>query len=107
MFNPIGSVIVVVVAGAVTIPVAAVVVYINNFICHTFPDYVDINDVDNCGSTALHIAIENGHKVALEYLIRHGGDTSLLDGRNRTPLHLAVELNKHELLDVSHSSEMK
>lgn len=50
-----------------------------------------VNHADDTGSAALHVAASNGDVRCLEILLNHGANTLLVDGRGRTPLHLACE----------------
>jgi ankyrin repeat protein len=49
-----------------------------------------IDDQDNRGRTALMIAAELGHRSAVELLLAHGADASLLDKQGKTARDLAA-----------------
>jgi len=52
------------------------------------PD-VDINQLDEHGYTALHLACDRGNTAVVEHLLRRGADYSLKDPDDFTPLELA------------------
>ena len=57
-----------------------------------------INECDENGSIALHVAL-NCHRVDLaEWIIEHGGDVCLANASGLTPLHLAAQLYVSERL---------
>ena len=49
-----------------------------------------INECDENGSSALHVALTFGHVEIAEWIIEHGGDVSLADASGLTPLHLTA-----------------
>ena len=63
-----------------------------NAVCHDWPGPV-------CGFTPLHFACEAGCLPMAKLLVKHGADTRLKDEDGRTPLDLAIELNKSDIRD--------
>ena len=51
---------------------------------------LDINSVENGGSSALHWAAFSGSELSMNYIIAWGGDIHQKDIRGYTPLHMAV-----------------
>jgi hypothetical protein len=58
-----------------------------------------VNEIDNRGRNALHLAAFHGHKACLEVLIDAGGKLFAGDMQGNTPLHLAAIANHHEVVD--------
>jgi len=56
-----------------------------------------VDDRDYYQSTPLHDAAQNGAKDAVEFLLEHGADGSLLDKAGQTPFYLAVEEGHAEI----------
>ena len=55
---------------------------------------------DGVGGTALHLAVFAGSPVLIDLLLKHGADHKRVCKRKFTPLHLAVQLKKHDCLKV-------
>jgi ankyrin repeat protein len=51
---------------------------------------VDVNKKDSYGNTALHWAVEGGHKPMIQLLLEKGADVHLQDEQGRTALHWAA-----------------
>ena len=49
-----------------------------------------INERDENGSSALHVALNSNHPELAEWIIEHGGEISLPDHIGQTPLHIAA-----------------
>ncbi len=60
--------------------------------------YVD--DRDNWGYTALHLAVSNGHLDVVATLLQHGADVNALDNKSRTPLHWAAHKGRRAVMRV-------
>lgn len=58
-------------------------------------EHIDINSVDGRGRTALYLASEEGHTLAVQQLLNSGADFHTVAQDNRTPLQQAVR-NGHE-----------
>ena len=56
-----------------------------------------INQVDENGTTALHLAAKNGEECCVVQLLNKGVRKDLTDNNNRTPLDLAIEFAPDEL----------
>jgi ankyrin repeat protein len=57
--------------------------------------------VDHCdydGETAAHAATDSGHLGTLEWLVARGADLAVRDDRRRTPLHVAVDMQKERIV---------
>lgn len=52
------------------------------------------------GETALHLAVRSERCETIEVLLAHGASGQVKDAKNFTPVHLAVQLGKHEALKV-------
>ena len=50
-----------------------------------------INQVDENGTTALHLAAKNGEECCVEELLQKGAHTDVTDHKDRTPLDLAID----------------
>ena len=59
---------------------------------------VDVNAVDDFGSTALAAAAEEGHAAIVQMLIRAGADHSLADGDGDTALKLSIDNGHSEVV---------
>lgn len=53
------------------------------------------------GNTALHYAVENSAKEAMVALLHSGADSSILNKDQLGPIHIATQLNRVEILEVS------
>lgn len=53
---------------------------------------------DNCGWTALHHAVANGHEKCVRYLVNVGANFWNLDNDLRTPLQLAGVFDRIEIV---------
>ena len=56
-----------------------------------------VNQADEKGSTALHLAAKNGEECCVMELLKNGARTGLTDDKDRTPLDLAIEFTTEEL----------
>lgn len=68
-----------------------------------------INQVDENGTTPLHLAAKNGEECCVVELLNRGVRTDLTDKKNRTPLDVAIEFTPDELfphLNVSKECSM-
>jgi Ankyrin repeats (3 copies) len=62
---------------------------------------VSLNQQDPVsGYTPLHVCVAKGHKSILELLLSHNSDIHVTDHENRTPLLLAVFLDRLDLVKV-------
>ena len=66
--------------------------------------FVDINALTKQGESALHLAVRAGHCLVIELLVNHGIDGSIKNKDKYTAVHLAVQLQKHDCLQVSVAS---
>ncbi|KAK1412535.1 hypothetical protein QVD17_33875 [Tagetes erecta] len=57
-------------------------------LCMSYLD-LDINSVDLCGQTPLHICAYRGHIEVVEFLVTLGSDPDVVDNYGWTPLHCA------------------
>lgn len=64
-----------------------------------------VNNLDACGRTALHIAIDKGNVSSVEVLLHHGANVHLLVGgssvgssRTESALHLAAKGQHHDIV---------
>jgi ankyrin repeat protein len=46
---------------------------------------VNVNQVNNAGDTAMHVAAGNQYKTVVEFLIAHGGDPDIKNKAGVTP----------------------
>ena len=67
----------------------------------------DVLAVDSGLSSALHYAVENGDHLAARLLLEHGADVDQPDHRGRTPIELAVERNREELIGLLRAARKK
>ncbi|XP_047040389.1 transient receptor potential cation channel subfamily A member 1 isoform X3 [Helicoverpa zea] len=73
----------------------------NTNILHFINNYGgDLNAKDNFGNTPLHVAVENVALDAIEFLLQHRVDTSILNDKSQGALHLATELNRVSVLQT-------
>jgi len=49
---------------------------------------VQVNAVDELGSTALHVAVLENDRNFVEHLLRYGADPEAVDYKGSTPLHV-------------------
>uniref|UniRef100_A0A915PS56 Uncharacterized protein n=1 Tax=Setaria digitata TaxID=48799 RepID=A0A915PS56_9BILA len=59
-----------------------------------------IDDEDDCGETALVIAIKAGRAEVVKCFLRFGADVTILDDHNRTTLHHAASINAADIVDA-------
>ncbi|KAK1973600.1 ankyrin repeat-containing domain protein, partial [Colletotrichum cereale] len=50
------------------------------------------------GRTALHRAVSSGNESIVDLLLRQGANASLQDESGKTPLHLAAECGRKEIV---------
>ncbi|XP_044756772.1 transient receptor potential cation channel subfamily A member 1 isoform X2 [Coccinella septempunctata] len=60
----------------------------------------DLNNQDNAGNTPLHIAVENESLDAVDFLLKLGVRTDILNEKHQAVIHLTTELNKVKVLEV-------
>lgn len=60
---------------------------------------IDPRETEDMG-TALHKAVTEGHKEIVELLVEHGADMNFQDVQGRTPLALARENLRSEIVDL-------
>ena len=60
----------------------------------------DINCKGEHGYTALHDAVEQGHRAAVEYLLNQGADPESLNDDGVSPAELAKLLDEGEILHL-------
>lgn len=58
-----------------------------------------INHANLKGDTPLHMAVANGADTIVKKLLETGADLTAVDAQNRTALHFAAELGKHEIYE--------
>lgn len=58
---------------------------------------IELNVCNNCGDTALHIAVENNHQVIISMLLEKDIDTSIKNVRGYTALDLATILKNRDV----------
>ena len=61
---------------------------------------VDWEASDPRGRSALHLAVAAGHAVGVEMLITRGANISAADGGQATPMQLAAEGGRDDLVTV-------
>lgn len=64
----------------------------------TFTD--DINETDEEGNTALHIAAASNNTDLINFLILKGANSSLKNGESMTPLHVAINNDSREAAEI-------
>jgi ankyrin repeat protein len=52
------------------------------------------------GNTALHVAVINGHKDVVQYLLRHGGDAHALNNKKQKPVDVATKAEIKQLFTL-------
>ena len=62
--------------------------------------HYDVNEVNNKKQTILHLAVSNGYATMVSYLITIGAHLDAQDGEGRTPVMVAVEESRKEILKV-------
>jgi pectate lyase len=60
----------------------------------------DINEKDVSGKTALHYAVEYGHKDVVEWLIDNGANVNAKDKDGNTPAHIALGKYNRPILEL-------
>lgn len=60
---------------------------------------VNTRDVTS-GEAALHITVRRGDSVYTSFLLQKGADPNIRDGRNNTPLMIAIESGHEELVPL-------
>ncbi len=71
-------------------------------------DKVNVDDVGEYGQTALHLAAKESNVKFFQKLLERGANPNILDKWGLSPLHLAVEKNHNEIIDLifAHSKVM-
>ena len=64
-----------------------------------------VNQADEKGLTALHLAAKNGEECCVLELLKKGARTDLTDHKDRTPLDLAIEFTTEEFCYRPHVTE--
>lgn len=59
---------------------------------------VDINRMDEHGDTVLHVCAWSGRSGMVRILLDHGADPNIFNNKRKTPIHVAIECGKQELL---------
>jgi ankyrin repeat protein len=59
-----------------------------------------INNSGEHGYTPLHNAVEQGHVLAVEWLLKHGADSSLQNANGLNPLDLAKALDENDIITL-------
>lgn len=77
--------------------------HLGNNVVHCTLYIVDPNVQDCTGNTALHHAVENNALEALACLLSRGANSSILNNEMFGPIHMATQLNKIGILEVSAS----
>lgn len=65
----------------------------------------DLNCTNADGNTPLHVCVLADQSEAMKLLLKAGANTSLVNSLNKTPLQLAVELNRSYLFDLLEQSK--
>ncbi|MCU1716871.1 ankyrin repeat domain-containing protein [Pseudomonas sp. 5P_3.1_Bac2] len=60
----------------------------------------DVNCKGEHGYTALHDAVEQGHREAVIYLLKHGANSEALNDDGVSPAELAKLLDESEILNL-------
>src|SRR6185312_2284740 len=60
---------------------------------------VDVNETDNDGHTALHIAALLNSEKFVELLLEYDADTEACDGKGLTPAYIAAQFKAHGAFD--------
>ena len=60
----------------------------------------DIDEKDNDLNTPLHVACAAGNKDGVEFLLSHNADSTLQNKCKATPLHVVVEKDHPQLIQV-------
>ncbi|XGA07999.1 MAG: ankyrin repeat domain-containing protein [Wolbachia endosymbiont of Xenopsylla cheopis] len=68
--------------------------YALKYFINKFPENDILNLQDEDGKTPLHLAISNGNRKAVEFLIENGADFDKSDNKGITPFELALENNR-------------
>ncbi|KAK9497845.1 hypothetical protein O3M35_003760 [Rhynocoris fuscipes] len=63
---------------------------------------IDVNLLDNTGSSALHYAAkqEDTNATAIKLLIEYNADINLLNRKNKSPLHIAIDNDNIEAINL-------
>ncbi|VDM39507.1 unnamed protein product [Toxocara canis] len=59
-----------------------------------------IDAQDDCEDTALMLAVKSGRRAVVEFLLDSGADPTIVDERDRTPLHHAVAVQSIEIVQL-------
>ncbi len=59
-----------------------------------------VDAVDDCGQTALIMAIKAGRAEVVKCLLRFGADTAISDIHSRTTLHHAASINAADIIRI-------
>lgn len=62
--------------------------------------YVDVNVTDKLLNTPLHAAVRNEQTAAINFLLEHGADPTLVNDDEMAAIHLAVDINAKKSLRV-------
>ncbi|EAY21040.1 ankyrin repeat protein, putative [Trichomonas vaginalis G3] len=81
---------------------------IPSFLVYFLSHGANINEKNEDGKTALHIAAEYNSKETAEFLISHGANINEKDNIEQTALHIAAENNSKETLEflISHGANI-